>query len=697
MNISSNGAVNDNDLLIAYSNVTKTQRNEKGEPNGYVVKIFNVPNPRFSGSGLGFDVLSAHWPTNPPNNNGTTFLYANLSGFPPTPTHQLDGKLIKEEYYDNSSTLLKSVQYFYSQADYSENFYSIKVIDNRIGGFDVTGGGCGGNGAEFAYNGARRFTAFVSPAKSYHTLTDSVVEKIYHGTNYIVQKKVYGYNSFYQPEYETVYNSDGTQNITYTKTSLSFIHPSIPSGGENDALLIEQMKTSHIYDLPIEQINIRRNTTGDSLVTKAGYNVYEGTTLRKTYSLETEKPLTFRSQFIPAYYYYDYPTLPSFNVVIDSKYKLQDSAAYYSGRLIKDIISKQGKKAFIWDATYNTLLAQCVEGSSDHIAFTSFETDAKGNWSYSGTPISEATSPTGKQAYSLSNGNITKSSLDASKTYIVSYWSINGAQNVNSTTAAAGAIINGWTYYEHQVNNPAGGNISVSGSGTLDELRLYPKNSLMTTYTYEPIIGLSSQTDVNNRISYFEYDAIWRLSRVRDEKRNIVKQYEYKYGDIFQFPYGNEIQTQTFTRTNCDAGYVGSSFICEVPANKYGSFISVGDANQKALAEIVAFDGQNKVNAMPCLPHFFFETCCGRCVNPSFNLTGTGYVEFSLVVYCNGSGSGMIGTIGGPLFIPSSTRNVICTSGGNTYTVVFESDGDVFMGGPSFTGSIQLNGTYALE
>src|SRR5687768_6229119 len=106
-------------------------------------------------------------------------------------------------------------------------------------------------GQEFKTNGQRRWTIFVSPAKSFFTLSDSIVEKTYQGANFISQKKAYKYNSYYQPDYESIYNSDGTQTITYTRTSLD-LAPKYPLTPTGDAILLSNLKSSHIYDLPIE-------------------------------------------------------------------------------------------------------------------------------------------------------------------------------------------------------------------------------------------------------------------------------------------------------------------------------------------------------------------------------------------------------------------------------------------------------------
>jgi len=51
----------------------------------------------------------------------------------------------------------------------------------------------------------------------------------------------------------------------------------------------------------------------------------------------------------------------------------------------------------------------------------------------------------------------------------------------------------------------------------------------MITYTYGLLTGMTSQCDVNNRIAYFEYDALSRLKLVRDQDGNIIKTTDYHY------------------------------------------------------------------------------------------------------------------------------------------------------------------------
>jgi uncharacterized protein RhaS with RHS repeats len=49
----------------------------------------------------------------------------------------------------------------------------------------------------------------------------------------------------------------------------------------------------------------------------------------------------------------------------------------------------------------------------------------------------------------------------------------------------------------------------------------------MKTTTYN-VLGLkSSETDANDRITYYEYDGLGRVLLVRDGEKNVLKTYEY--------------------------------------------------------------------------------------------------------------------------------------------------------------------------
>jgi YD repeat-containing protein len=113
----------------------------------------------------------------------------------------------------------------------------------------------------------------------------------------------------------------------------------------------------------------------------------------------------------------------------------------------------------------------------------------------------------------------------------VSYWTKNSTAYTISGTQTGypvkGRTVNGWTYYEHRITGQS--TISISGTGFIDEVRLYPGDAQMTTYTHSPLSGITSQTDPKGNISYFEYDTFGRLKLIKDQNGKILKQYDYQY------------------------------------------------------------------------------------------------------------------------------------------------------------------------
>ncbi|WP_153797441.1 hypothetical protein [Foetidibacter luteolus] len=537
MKYSSNGAVNFNDILIGYDQITIAQQGSSGESNGYVVKKFDINTPSSNYSNLvGFDIAPPYYPPGepPPVNGNQTYefwLDAAHKNLAPTPSANLEGKLIEELYYDNSDNLIKSIKNYYKIADYSNSFYDIRAIQNRSGGFDYSG--CTPNGG-FGSGGNRPVILFVSPAKSFYTLKDSVVERTYSGTSSVKKKITYKYNDFYQPMFEAVHNSDGTQTISYTRTSAEIVPPGPGNPSGIFATQMYQMRDQHILELPIEQTIVNRSTTGDSTVVSSRFNVYQNALPMNVYIMESAQQPTFRTQFIP----WKFSSSAPYSVNIDSRYKPYSTADYSTSNLIRTLHTLQGDKAYIWDESYNTLMAQCINTNSDTAAFTSFETQAKGGWAYNAAGgVADNTSPTGVNAYNLASGNISFGTLSNTGAYTVSYWTkgTTSYSVTGSTSVKKGRTVNGWTYYEHKVSGVT--SVTISGSGRIDEVRLHPASAQMISYTYEPLVGLKSQCETDGRILYYVYDAIGRLAWVKDMDGNIVKTIQYHYKGLAGIQY----------------------------------------------------------------------------------------------------------------------------------------------------------------
>ena len=96
--------------------------------------------------------------------------------------------------------------------------------------------------------------------------------------------------------------------------------------------------------------------------------------------------------------------------------------------------------------------------------------------------------------------------------YILSYWyRLNGSWKYSGDLAYTGS------------------SYTLIGGDAYDDIRICPKDAQMTTYTYEPLVGMTSQTDPSGRTTYYDYDSFQRLEGIKDQDGNILKAFCYNY------------------------------------------------------------------------------------------------------------------------------------------------------------------------
>lgn len=189
--------------------------------------------------------------------------------------------------------------------------------------------------------------------------------------------------------------------------------------------------------------------------------------------------------------------------------------------------------SFLWDSIAGQPIAQGQAMRVDQMAYTSFEPGATGRWAYA--PSGRvAGGVAGRWAYALAAGQkLVRDGLPTGA-YELSFWA-TGAPTVFAGAAAVAmpapaAARGSWRLYRLRL--PATSSVRVeagSGAAQLDEVRLHPAGAPMTTFTYDPLRGVTAQTDAAGRTTTYEYDALGRLVRTRDEQGRILTEQEYHY------------------------------------------------------------------------------------------------------------------------------------------------------------------------
>lgn len=278
---------------------------------------------------------------------------------------------------------------------------------------------------------------------------------------------------------------------------------------------------------------------------------------------------------------------------------------------------------------------------------SSFITATKNEYAFVGHPILQITSQkkyTTLTEYTAQNfstydnwGNIleTFKNNDVKETYLYGYKSqYPVAKIVGSNWSTVNSVVS-----QEQLNLVTDiANNDAAVRNLLNNLRTNPatKNSLITTYTYLPLIGITSETDAKGKTMFFEYDGMGRLELVKDDNGKILKMYCYSYlGQTQDCPVellGNVEMQQTFRKNNCTLDSIGRDTVYLIPAN---SFYAATQAKADSIAnQDIQQNGQ------------LFANQYGRCEATN---------DATLVEFESGAGVGeyYITLEGAPLTVPA--------------------------------------------
>ena len=284
-------------------------------------------------------------------------------------------------------------------------------------------------------------------------------------------------------------------NTAFIKTD-NYLYPTEFAQGA--ATWIDNMVTANIVDKPIEKYTLRNDKVSQAnLITyKTGIDL--GLT-DKTYKIESADPLVFNSTF--------YPSNNNNSFTKSTYYKLKSTYDLYStGNILQYHKENDENLSYLWGYTNTVPVAKIENAKYSDVYYDSFE----------GSGTTDLTnSKTGIYIYTT-NLSYTKNGI-TSGNYVLSYWRRTGGiwalvSNIITVMGSSYTI-----------------DITASTSTPIDEVRFYPADAQMTTYTYDPLIGVSSITDPRNQTTYYIYDLFGRLSLIKDQNGDILKKYDYHY------------------------------------------------------------------------------------------------------------------------------------------------------------------------
>ncbi|WP_159476677.1 DUF5977 domain-containing protein [Chryseobacterium sp. 18068] len=202
------------------------------------------------------------------------------------------------------------------------------------------------------------------------------------------------------------------------------------------------------------------------------------------------------------------------------------------------------------------------------------------------------------------------------------------------------------------------------------------KDFNVTTYTYDPLIGVKTITSDSGFREFYKYNAQNKLEKIVDSENNILKEFKYNYAPRL---YYNSVQSQPFTRNNCGSGAIGGIYTYTVQENIYSSYDSQAAADQQAQNEINA-NGQNSANTNgPCTPiNCYLSMYIGG--GGSVSVLNQNYrvqLGFSSGVGRPWTTTGVIiGKINGTC-IPQTEKTISSYSGGYIWEILVKTNGEL--------------------
>ncbi|UOQ54229.1 RHS repeat protein [Hymenobacter cellulosivorans] len=363
--------------------------------------------------------------------------------------------------------------------------------------------------------------------------------------SYLTEKDEYSYSpsdstsyhlvkTFYKYDNPTHAQLTRTQTLTsagdtMTTRQLYALDYDTANAASAVALGLKSLARRHILTDIVEQQQWLKKQ-GASYLLGGKLAQYRGTLPSQDFALQAASPIP-ASQFTSS-------AIRNGSFLQDRRYRPTLAYELFDGlgNILQARQFQAGPQSFLWGYSATQPVARAQNAEYNQLAYTSFEAGCPSRWRHPSLYVT-AGGHTGQQCYQLLSP-VSCDSLPAGK-YQLSFWA-TASPDITQNGQLLPIVVqpigptdpNGFRQYTGTLQLSATRNqvtLSSNQALRLDELRLHPAEAQLTTYTHDPLTGITSQTDVNGRTASYEYDALGRLQRIRDEQGNILTQQEYHY------------------------------------------------------------------------------------------------------------------------------------------------------------------------
>lgn len=351
-------------------------------------------------------------------------------------------------------------------------------------------------------------TSFPALTKTYERQFDQLTPG-----QYLQTESTFEYDSSRQLVRTTTVVSNGESIVEELRYPHHFAAVTNVTGADELSKGIHKLKEMGVRNEVVEKIMTRKN----------GGVVKAQTAVLRTW--HADRPLPCRTYSIPAATSIPFSNIVNNAFVKSPLYREETAISAYdvNGNPLQVFTAKDGiPRSYVWDY-YNSLPVAEAQGASyAQISFTSFEADGQGGWTFPTTAIDPFDGFTGSKSFILDGRTITRNNLTPTTRYIVSGWSKGTcAVSVSGSVAAVtGPVAKGWQYWEKTITNVTA--ISITGCGRVDELRIYPEEATMRSYTHKPLAGITSVAEARPYVTHNEFDAAGMLSGNLDMHGNYL-------------------------------------------------------------------------------------------------------------------------------------------------------------------------------